>query len=192
MPDEHLSIHWMLCGDAHNYSDLCRVLDGERGLSLAGTVHATEDGAPHELRYEVRTDSRCRTESVTISRLWPGPHLEMRLARDHDGRWRRDSQPLDGFDGCIDVDLGFTPATNTLPIRRLDLGIGERREIEVLWVLFPELSLQRGGQTYERIADDRYAYSSGDFRAELKVDGRGLVLDYEGLWRAVASPEPRG
>lgn len=30
-----------------------------------------------------------------------------------------------GVAGLVDVDLGFTPASNLLAIRRFDLGIGE-------------------------------------------------------------------
>jgi hypothetical protein len=37
-----------------------------------------------------------------------------------------------------------------------------------------------------RLAENRYRCTQGDFTAELVVDEQGLVLDYEGLWRAVA------
>ena len=35
-------------------------------------------------------------------------------------------------------------------------------------------------------AEDRYRYTQDDFEAELDVDEDGLVLEYEGLWKAVA------
>jgi hypothetical protein len=40
-------------------------------------------------------------------------------------------------------------------------------------------------QRYERLADDRYRYSSPGFTAELLVDEHGVVRLYEGLWRAI-------
>jgi uncharacterized protein len=186
MPGGSTDILWTLTDENHSYSELCRVLDRDGHLRFAGTVLASEDAIPYELRYEVRTDARYRTEAAVITRVWPAPALEIALARDPDGRWRRGSQPLDGFDDCIDIDLGFSPCTNTLPIRRLELEVGERREIAVLWVLFPEFSLVRGEQTYERIGEDRYLYQSGEFRARLQVNKDGLVLDYESLWTATA------
>jgi hypothetical protein len=41
-------------------------------------------------------------------------------------------------------------------------------------------------QRYTRLAEDRYRYTQDEFEAELTVDQQGLVLDYEGLWRAIA------
>jgi uncharacterized protein len=86
----------------------------------------------------------------------------------------------------VDVDLSFTPATNTLPIRRLRLDVGEEAEILVAWLVWPELEVRPVRQRYARLAQDRYRYAQDDFEAELVVDDEGLVLEYEGLWRAVA------
>ena len=86
----------------------------------------------------------------------------------------------------MDVDLSFTPATNTLPVRRLSLGIGEEVEIEVAWLVWPELALRAVRQRYARLSEYRYRYTQDDFVAEIVVDDEGLVLEYEGLWRAIA------
>jgi hypothetical protein len=87
----------------------------------------------------------------------------------------------------VDVDLSFTPATNTLPIRRLGLEVGDEAEIHVAWLVWPELSVRPVLQRYARLAEDRYRYAQDDFEAELTVDEHGLVLEYEGLWRAIAT-----
>ena len=79
----------------------------------------------------------------------------------------------------------FTPATNTLPIRRLGLDVGEEAEIHVAWPVWPDLTLQRTLQRYTRLAEDRYRYRQDEFDAGLTVDRQGLVLEYEGLWRAI-------
>jgi hypothetical protein len=173
----------MFCEGEHIYSELCRAFDDPAGLSLTGTVLATEDGTSHELHYELRTDPGFQTQEVTVTQAWPKPGGSVRLARDASGRWRRGSRSLSEL---IDVDLGFSPSTNTLPIRRLGLAVGERREISVLWVLFPGLSLQRAQQSYERLGEDRYLYRSGALRAILEVNDRGFVTDYQGLWSAKA------
>jgi hypothetical protein len=106
----------------------------------------------------------------------------LELSADGVGGWS-----ADGVEGCLDVDLGFTPATNTLPIRRGELAVGEAFDLDAAWVRFPALTLERLSQRYERLADDRYLYSSDGFRAELVVDAHGLVLEYEGFWRAIAT-----
>ena len=81
----------------------------------------------------------------------------------------------------------MTPATNTLPIRRLaGLATGEAAELRMAWVQFPGLEVLKSAQQYERLAGDRWRFSTGDFSAELLVDPDGLVLDYGGLFRSLA------
>ncbi len=102
------------------------------------------------------------------------------------GVWAGTERPPQ-YSDCVDVDLSFTPATNTLPIRRLGLDIGEVAEIHVAWLVWPKLSVRRVLQRYARLAEDRYRYTQDEFEAELTVDRQGLVLEYQGLWRAIAS-----
>jgi hypothetical protein len=91
------------------------------------------------------------------------------------------------------VDLGFTPATNTLPIRRLNLEIGAQREITAAWVKFPELTVQPLRQRYTRLSARLYRYESvgTDFRAEIEVDEEGLVVLYAGGWERIAAANMR-
>jgi hypothetical protein len=96
--------------------------------------------------------------------------------------------------GLTDVDLGITPATNTLPIRRLDPAIGESVAVTAAWVRFPELTVESLPQTYTRLAERRYRYESagGAFVAAIEVDDLGLVIAYEGGWRRVAASPDHG
>jgi hypothetical protein len=95
---------------------------------------------------------------------------------------------LPDLKGCIDVDFSLTPSTNTLPIRRLHLAVGESRELTAAWVRFPELTVEPLAQRYTRLAERRYRYESivSGFTAELEVDDLGLVVTYEGIWQRVA------
>ena len=83
--------------------------------------------------------------------------------------------------GCIDVDLGCSPATNTLPVRRLRLAIGGSTTIKAAWVRFPELTVEKSAQTYARLDEFTYRYSSDTYEAELVVDDEGVVAQY-GPW----------
>jgi hypothetical protein len=80
--------------------------------------------------------------------------------------------------GCTDIDLGCSPSTNTLPIRRLRLGIGASSTIQAAWVRFPALVVVKAAQTYTRLDEFTYRYESGDFSAELTADEDGLVASY--------------
>jgi uncharacterized protein len=51
---------------------------------------------------------------------------------------------------------------------------------------FPGLEVIPSAQRYERLAADRWKFSTGDFEAELVVDADGLVLEYGGLFRSIA------
>lgn len=107
---------------------------------------------------------------------------------DTAGQWTRDETALPELSGALDIDVEFTPATNTLPIRRLDLAVGETRQVRSAWLRFPELRLEPLEQTYTREAEQRFRYRAlvdGEpFVARLYTDASGLVLCYEGLWEA--------
>jgi hypothetical protein len=85
--------------------------------------------------------------------------------------------------GCVDVDLNFSPSTNTLPIRRLQLAVGQTAGVRAAWLRFPSFELEPLEQTYARIAQEVYRYESsgGSFVADVTVDAQGLVIDY-GEW----------
>ena len=111
------------------------------------------------------------------------------LRRDEIGHWELDGSAAPHLGSCSDIDLGWTPATNTIPIRRLDLEVGETASIVAAWVRFPELDVIANQQHYTRMAPERWQYRSGEYDFELVTDASsGLVLAYgRDLWRAVAS-----
>jgi uncharacterized protein len=164
-------------------SEICVLEPTGRGRRLRGTVLTHEAGQPVELRYSVTADSSWATTEVEVLVAFAGGDL--REPAELGALWSGKERPP-AYEDCVDVDLGFTPATNTLPIRRLELAVGEEAEIAVAWLRWPELRFERAVQRYARLARDRYRYAQDDFEAELVVDGQGLVLEYEGLWRAVA------
>jgi len=140
------------------------------------------------VRYRIECDAGWKTRSVELD-VWRGDHQELlTLAADADQRWRRSGVELDSFRGLVDVDLGFTPSTNTLAIRRLSLDKGESGVTTTVWVDFPTLEIVRFPQRYTRLEEDVYLFESlkDPFKARLKVDEFGLVTDYEGLWVQVA------
>ena len=104
-----------------------------------------------DLRYEVRCDERWRTRAATARMRADADQREVDLAADAEGRWRRDGSEIDALRGCADVDLQLTPATNTLPIRRLDLALGAEAEVNAAWLRFPALDLVPLRQRYARI-----------------------------------------
>ncbi|MGH2637078.1 MAG: putative glycolipid-binding domain-containing protein [Gaiellaceae bacterium] len=164
-------------------SEVCVLERAGRGWRLRGTVLTHDANEPVELRYAVTVDSAWATTDVELLVAFGGGDLREQV--ELGALWSGKERPPEYRD-CVDVDLSFTPATNTLPIRRLGLEVGEEADIAVAWLVWPELRVERAAQRYTRLEKDRYRYAQDDFEAELTVDERGLVLVYEGLWRAVA------
>jgi uncharacterized protein len=111
-----------------------------------------------------------------------------RLNVERDGVWRSSGQDLPEVRGCLDVDLAVTPATNTVPIRRLHLEIGKSASVTATWIKFPEFEIQLLCQRYTRIAKNLYRHESETgFSAEIVVDDLGLVMAYPGGWERIAA-----
>ena len=165
-------------------SEVCVLEPVDRGWRLRGTVLTHEATQPIELRYAVTVDPAWATTNVEVLVALGGG--DAREVAELGGVWSGTERPPE-YSDCVDVDLSLTPATNTLPIRRLGLDIGEEAEIHVAWLVWPELTVRRVLQRYTRLAEYRYRYTQDEFEAELTVDRQGLVLEYEGLWRAIAT-----
>jgi len=160
----------------------CTLTLRDGGLSLVGTVLGAEGGLPTWVEYRVLADGAGLTTAAHVRDLRGFVQRSISLARDVRGRWTVDGQAAPALRSCTDVDLGCSPSTNTLPIRRLRLAIGASRTIQAAWVRFPELTVVKAAQTYTRLAEFTYRYASGDFEAELTVDDEGLVTTYA-VWQ---------
>ncbi|MDP9071065.1 MAG: putative glycolipid-binding domain-containing protein [Actinomycetota bacterium] len=166
--------------------DRCSFQAGPNGFRLSGTALLVADDRPYEVRYTVMADQRWRTRSVGVHVQGPDEDQRLALSADGEGGWVLGREPLPQLQGALDVDLAVTPATNTLPIRRLSLSPGASADLAVAYVSLWDLTPEPLDQRYERLAEDRYRYSNPGFSAELVVDGDGLVRTYEGAWELVA------
>jgi hypothetical protein len=172
--------------------ELCALREDADALSLEGALVGTRDGL-YGAFYTVRTDALFRTREVEV--CYAGG-ARLRVASDGEGRWRDllHDVSLQDLDGCLDVDIGVTPATNALPIRRLKLAANESRDIVVAYVPLPSqitgaFRPTRADQRYTCVVPGRTYRYEGLFRsfsANLDIDDAGLVLDYPPMFRRVA------
>jgi hypothetical protein len=156
------------------------------GFDFDGLLLQAHQDVPYVARYTIRVDEAWRTRAVEVA-IENGGRNSISLEIDGAGHWTDNRKPLSDLDGCVDVDLEWSPSTNALPIRRLALLPGESKAVSAAWVRFPSLEVERLDQTYERLDDRRYRYKSGRFTAELLVDDDGLVVQYGFNWKAVAT-----
>jgi len=155
--------------------------------TLAGTIILLLDGNPTLVRYTVQCDSQWKTRAVSIVQRQGRDQRQVILGVGADQVWRRDAAIMTFVTGLFDVDLEISPATNTLPIRRLNLKDGESRQIDAVWVRFPSLTIERLQQRYTRINSHLYHYEAPtlDFETELELDDDGFITHYHGLWQRV-------
>jgi hypothetical protein len=148
-----------------------------------------DEQGPLRLQYRLNWDDGWRLQSaelaVSIGSVTKALHLET----DGQGRWRDGhGDAMNALDGCLDIDIWPTPFTNSFPIRRSPLQIGERREFRMAWVSGPDMTVHPQSQAYTRLSERLYLFESLDgsgFKAELPVDEDGFVLDYPELFQRV-------
>lgn len=167
--------------------DRCSLDEIPGGYRLSGTALLAIADEAYEIRYSVITNPAYATTTVGAHVQSSGNDRRMALQADGEGSWSVGDDPLLDLYGAIDVDLTWTPATNSLPILRLGLEVGASAEITAAVVDFPGHDIGRRTQRYTRINDSTYRYESDSFEAELEVGDDGLVRRYGDLWEPVAA-----
>jgi len=155
------------------------------GWRIAGFAAFVEEEGPWMLTYTISCDEAWRTLSAEV-RGWGGERIiDVRIAREPSGIWRLNGEVRPAVEGCIDIDLNFSPSTNLLPIRRLDQAVGESAGVRAAWLRFPSFELEPLEQSYTRVGTNLYRYESagGSFVAPVEVDDRGLVRRYGEIWK---------
>jgi uncharacterized protein len=182
----------------------------------AAEIHLTEDGVaargtqigldplPYRLSYRLEAPERFVTRSLEIEVGGDGWRRELDLTHDGKGSWQCEGTESGeaqvdlpapggdtaGLEASLDCDLGLSPLTNFMPIRRHDLhrGPGEA-EFVMAWVSVPDLALHVSAQRYEHLRMEgegpvvRFTDEGmfKGFTSELELDQDGLVRVYPGL-----------
>jgi hypothetical protein len=176
------SILWQRLESAGH--DACRLIQTDRGWRLEGTTTFLHEREPACLIYEVDCDKAWRTQEGVVWG-WAGTReVDLRIAHRSDGAWTVNGRPVAGLEDCVDLDFGFTPATNLFQIRRIALQVGQAADVPVAWFDVPGGTLEKIHQKYERRTVDTYWYESPRFQyaALLQVNTVGFVEKYPGLW----------
>lgn len=162
--------------------ETCRLVYGSSGWMLMGHARFSDTHCPAALDYVVRCDKGWVTTSADISGLLGGETVGWHISRDTRGDWHMNDEICPGLSDCQDIDLGFSPATNLLPLRRLDPAPGMDTHVSAAWFHWPSARLERLDQTYTRREPRTVSYRSDGFAADLTVDDSGFVTHYPGFW----------
>jgi hypothetical protein len=149
------------------------------GWTISGQV------AREQVQYVVRLSASWQVRQFLLFRDLEDPDLW--LQTDGSARWgEMNGAHRIELDGCYDVDLACTPLTNSLPIRRLPLQVGDRAELPVVTVDVETLEVRPAIHRYMRLDTRRWAFATGDESVEFEVDQHGLILDYPGRFRRLS------
>jgi hypothetical protein len=168
--------------------DACRLERNGSGWQLDGTAVFREHGVPARLDYEVVCDATWVTRHGRV-RGWLGARaVDFAIVRTDAGAWTINGTAVKGLDGCADLDLGFTPATNSLQLRRVALAEGQAAEVPVAWLDVSAGTLERLDQRYDRRTATTYWYEAPrvDYAGMLEIEPTGFVRLYPRLWEMEA------
>ncbi|MGH2544504.1 MAG: putative glycolipid-binding domain-containing protein [Ardenticatenaceae bacterium] len=156
-----------------------------------GLIVGLIEGHVLRLQYTLQCDTAYKFQMCHLHMTQPWRRT-LDLSLDHDGVWSVvPGSAATSLTGSSEIDLSASPFTNTLPIRRLGLGVKQAAEIQVAYISVPELSVRADHQRYTLLRETneyqlyRFESPASDFTADIRVDPDGLVLDYPGLFRRV-------
>lgn len=185
-------------------AESARVELGDDGLRATGTQLGAEP-VPYRIDYALdATGPGCATRHMRVAVAGEGWRRSIDLMRGDDGAWRCAASaegevgaevalPEPGGDlsalgpDALDCDLGLSPLTNLMPIRRHTLHERPgRHNLVVAWISVPDLAVTVAPQTYEHLRPGVVRFSQPDgFTADVETDADGLVLLYPGISRRV-------
>lgn len=166
--------------------DACHLEQTPDGWLLSGAAAFREDGAVASLQYLLACNETWTTLEGTVRGRFGTRPVDFLIERSPDGPWMLNGNIVPGLDGCVDLDFGFTPATNLSQVRRLSLAEGQSADVPVAWLDVAAGTLDILHQRYERRSVNTYWYASPRFgySAMLEFDATGFASCYPGLWES--------
>jgi uncharacterized protein len=160
--------------------------NGDGWLLQGAAAFDHEDGAA-AVAYQVEVDARRETKRGVITGFFGDQRIQHEIRRDGQG-WRLNGAAVEGLDDLVDLDFGFTPATNVLQLSRIALKLGQSAEVPVVWFDLASASLTKLPQRYERRGEASYWYEAPTvpYQGLLEIAPNGFVRSYPDLWQLVA------
>ena len=168
--------------------DAARLSRTTQGWVLQGTAAFRDESGPAGIRYEVVLDGGWATLRGRVQGFIAGQEFDDVITRAG-GVWTFNGQKVPGLEHLVDLDFGFTPATNLQQLRRVPIAIGQAADIPVAWVDAGGRTLVEMRQRYERIAERTYRYRSSTtgYHGVLELAPNGFAARYPTLWEIVES-----
>lgn len=166
----------------HGGLEQLRIYEWPEAYRIRSAVIGQVGEERHGVHYEMSVTPGWVFESILLQRT---DGVMSVLRRGSDEQWfDMHAEDLPELRGCTDIDFEMTPFTNTLPIRRAPLAIGETRRFRMAYIPADTLEPFATEQIYTRLGERLYRFETADgsFSADISVDENGFVTDYPGLF----------
>lgn len=164
--------------------DACRFKNDAGNWTIEGSAIFDQDGKVANLSYRLLCDRHWVSRKASVSGWVGDSNVKLIIERRQSTRWLINGVIDESLNGLKDVDFGFTPATNTVAIRRLNPPLEEEALSVAVWLDTDDWTIKSLPQSYRRIRANAFAYASPrhDFCTTLTVNDFGTVTDYPDLW----------
>ena len=179
---------WQLIG-AYTGFEVTRFSTTGDQITLHGTSLGVEAGTIWNLDYAIDLDSNWHVQRAVVN-----DRAGLRLVVETDGagrNWRVNGEPRPDLDGYLDFDLEASAVTNTIPVHRLALAVGDKGQSAAAYVRTNGLKVERLAQTYRRIQGKdgfiAFDYESPRFGYHdvLHFARDGLVVEYPEIGKRI-------
>lgn len=165
--------------------DAARLRQTAHGYELLGQSVFLDARGPTALRYVLALRPDWSTLEGHITGFIGQRPIDTHIVRSTEG-WTLNGTKYELAE-VVDLDLGFTPATNLSQLKRSSLAINEAASFDVAWLEAGEEKLRRLPQVYRRITEYNYDYNSPTvgYHATIVLAPSGFVAVYPNLWEMV-------
>jgi len=153
------------------------------GWSLRGMAVFKHQQGPAAIDYSVDIDASWRTIRGRVKGFLAERPFDHVISRETGG-WYLDGALFEGLGHLLDLDYGFTPATNLQQLRRVAPSLGQAVDLPVVWFDIDQTTLTELPQRYERRGETTYWYRapSVPFEGLLELSPDGFARSYPDLW----------
>jgi uncharacterized protein len=168
--------------------DACRLQSRADGWMLEGTAVFRHETGPASIAYAVQCDGHWHSVAGRIAGFVGERAIDYVVTREN-GVWRLNGRARSELGHLLDLDLGFTPATNIQQLRRIAIAENETVQLPVAWFDVDAGTLTELPQVYERRGPAAFWYQAPSFGYEglLELAPNGFIRNYPKLWEAERS-----
>lgn len=165
--------------------DACRLEQCGSGWRIEGTAVFRRKEGPACIAYRVECGADWKTVRGDVRGFLGRRPIEYLIVRQGT-EWTLNGEVVHGLDHLVDLDLGFTPATNLQQLRRVPIAQGCAAHISVAWLDAETGELTELDQRYTRRGESAFWYEapSASYEGHLKLAPDGFIRHYPTLWKA--------